>query len=398
MDYLFQDVLTRLATGRVDFAECGGVDASSGTYADARRSSMLFDMVQRSTGAHAMSLVRLDVVAAAIEGESEGDTMLSLCLSHPRAWRAKVQSHGDLLMGFLVVSGFVDEMSLAIGGTTVSAYKDLGPGSFVFAVDDASPLPLVSIPFHEVTCGGFVRTSVRIDAMYLALDNAHDRRQLAQRSVVVGDTPLRCMSGLFGMCDEDFTVSMHELNPAPSEVRLPNLRHVPIVVDHAVSLRKVTALLRGVDMWPQAGGCASHRAPLGLAALLESSLRRAGFQVDVAPGALITVGCCTGSSCEMIGSEAFGCEGGNTDMDDEACTHKLLVYLTDVGEGGEDVFKAGKCKYAVCPRAGRAVLFSQSARHRASRVLSGHKAVLTVEVRLSIAPGLSTSSHVQRPA
>lgn len=62
----------------------------------------------------------------------------------------------------------------------------------------------------------------------------------------------------------------------------------------------------------------------------------------------------------------------------------LLIYMTDVDEGGETVFVSddNSVELRVKPRAGRAILFPSKTLHRALQVKQGHKIVLATEVEI----------------
>jgi hypothetical protein len=283
----------------------------------------------------------------------------------------------DVLVGFYLPGG-ASKLTLEIGGQTIWEGRGFKEGRFVYAVDDESVVPLICLRLHEVKvtvqgANGGVR------AIFLTLDTFHRRTLMGWvRGPRRPDgSEVRYHSGMCRISDRD---------PHNDEfaIALPNMRHIPLVFDAAVWPRTITDAIMVplvaaglLEMHDGHIRC-THRP--ALCALPDATLEALDRAIAPFLDGLHVVG-----NQGVLGCTDAGMHEHRDEVYQEGGEMAVLLYLTNVDEGGETVFDASNsairgAKYEVRPSIGRAVLFDPRAVHHARPVTQGHKVVLTVEL------------------
>ena len=268
-----------------------------------------------------------------------------------------VSRGGDLFVGLYNDSDADVHVTVEIGGQDVTSYV-VRAGGFAYAMDDASVVPLVCLRFHEVK----IKAAKPLKVVLALICPLELRRYLCQNYCYArrGSEFMTYSSGMGVVVDKAPTTAP----TAPTFNKLPNMRHVPHVFDDFLAQNVVADLLRLTDHAD--GARPSLQLQPDVIAKVQRELNATCFEIV---GDRITVGN-TDAGIHEHRDESYQTGGEKS----------LLVYLTNVGDGGDTVFVEDGIR--VHPVAGRAVLFDVRALHRADPVSEGqHKRIIAFEVR-----------------
>lgn len=296
--------------------------------------------------------------------------------------RGCVTRDGDLFVGLYNDYDRDVRVAIELGGRLVSAYT-VGGGRFAFAMDDAFVIPLLNLRFHEVVVtlafpddATSAVDHARIHVLHAAMRSM--RRRLARSGCYASREP-EFGGGYFKLSSGMGGVGPSLEGMPPDAIRLPNMRHVPLVFDDLLSAEAIMALLTlvfgdTIDSLEKDQPYALRERP-DVFAVVAKELSVVEFPYELV-GERVTVGFADAGIHEHR-DESYQ-EGGE---------RSLLLYLTTVeaGAGGETVFT--DCGQRVRPVAGRGVVFDPRALHRADPVVASvKKLILSFEVRRKQVP------------
>ena len=324
---------------------------------------LLRDLARRVETADGFPFERVDDPMHVLWTQNVGCVLFATPLPRPTG---TISHAGDLFVGLYNDSDHDLTVTVDVGGRTASTYV-LRSMRFAYAMDDASVVPLLNLRYHEVIVrhDAEVRPTSCVKVLYATLRSSALRRQLAMRGAYARREPelgggfFAYSSGMGGACAT--------LGLPKNAVRLPNMRHVPIVFDDLLSEDAVADLLRLTDDAKDSPPVLQERP--AVFARVKRELARlvaeegatewatAGHKIV---GERVAVGC-TDAGMHEHRDESYQ-EGGDA---------TLLLYLTTVapGAGGETEFT--DCGLSVRAVAGRGVVFDARAMHRANAVTGG---------------------------
>lgn len=271
---------------------------------------------------------------------SDRYTMFFEQLNSPEVGRS-----GDVLVGFFSH----EDVSITVGiGPDIRCTTQVGAHSFKYALDEAFVIPLVCLRFHVIT----VTSTGKLPwCLYLCLDS------VARRGVCYGSFFRRTQSHT--LCE--FSNGIAEEIPEDGDyeskntyLQLPDMRaiHLTFQLDPEVVDRLVTMTARFSQC-----GLSLVEVP-DVMSLLRSATGR------LVVGSRATVGN-SNLGIHMHRDESY--QGGDSSM---------LIYLTDVEEGGETVFSNETFK----PKKGLVVIFDISTPHHSNQVTKGNKLIVSCEI------------------
>lgn len=266
--------------------------------------------------------------------------------------RREVRMSSDILVGFYSREKTTIDVEI---GPDIRYRLDVDADSFVYALDDACVLPMVCLRFHcvRITFPGRAAPF----CLQLILDT-DERRRLC----------FECQSfrRRHSVCVFKHGMAIDLADPTPSHEStdrppLPNMRafQTTFLLDSAIvdRLLSVTAKF------------SNHGLSLQEVPEVMALLRLPCATGRVIVGARATVG---NSNLGMHEHRDGSYQGGDASM---------LIYLTDVEEGGETVFPESGESFR--PRRGLVVIFDIWAPHHANPVIRGEKLVVSCEIMRS---------------
>lgn len=264
----------------------------------------------------------------------------------------------DIIVGFYCKSA--GHIKVIIGGVTYTS-MNVNAGQFIYAIDDESIIPLVTLRFQEVK----IEYSDNINIVY-AIVNTNIRKDLCfsgawTSRTKYGDYILykNGLSNIVETMNDDYGKELYDFG-----IMLPNMRHIPIIFDcfltksyiHKNILPYLTK--EQLESTPKL-----YNIPEQLK--IEKLFEGTPLEYFKIIGNKMTIGCSQNGMHEHS-DESY--QGGE---------YSLLIYLTTVTKGGETVFDYESIK----PKAGQAVLIHNRAKHYANPVISSEsKYIIAVEV------------------